>query len=169
MKKALITIIVILFSVVKGTSQIKSLNDLFKISQLSIEEMKSDLSETWKLKLPIRTDSEEGSETKHYVFKNYSENKKQVIRKSGRFQYNKNKTYWLTDFQCNDIELLKKIKSEIITDGFTIEVDEKNRIVYDNGSKSIIIRTKYSGKTSPNSFIYKDYTEIEFYEIRIVN
>ena len=169
MKKALITIIVILFTFLQGNSQIKNLNDLFKISHLSIEEMKSDLNETWKLKLPIRTDSEEGSETKHYVFINYSENKKQVIRKSGRLQYAKNKTYWLTDFQCNDIELLKKIKTEIITDGFTIEVDEKNRIVYDNGSKSIIIRTKYSGKISPNSFIYKDDTEIEFYEIRIEN
>lgn len=176
MKKILALIFITLFSFLKGNAQITNLNDLLKISELSVKEMLFDLPQTWKLKQPVKIDSDEFSETKHYVFINNSDAKKQVIRKSGRFQFKKNETYWLTDFQCNDLVLLDKIKRDIIANGFTINNEEENRIVYTNtdGSKAIIIRTKNSDNEPSSSFIYKDFTNkdensIKLYEIRIVN
>jgi len=160
MKKVLFTILIILISFVKGNAQIIKLDDLLEISKLSVEEMKTELQNYWKLKLPIRTISEEGSETKHYVFVFNEGDKKQVIRKSGRLQYNESKTFWLTDFQFDDEELLNSIKKSLLDRSFNLEVNEKNRSVYNDGKRAIIIRSKYSDS---------DKTRVEFYEIRVIN
>ncbi|MBC7440088.1 MAG: hypothetical protein H7250_08910 [Flavobacterium sp.] len=162
MKRIIFTTLLVLLFLVKGNAQINNFDNLVEISKLNVEQMQSELENTWKLKLPIRTVTENNSETKHYIFEFNNGYKKQIIRKSGRFQYEKNKTFWLTDFQFNDEELLNTIKKNLLEKGFELVTDEKNRCVYENAkmAMAIIIRTKNSDNVEKT---------VEFYEIRIVN
>lgn len=142
MKRIMFTTILLLFSIVKGTSQINNLKDLLEISELNVEEMVSELQFTWKLNSPLQDTSEKGYITERYIFSYDRDNIKQVLKKCGRMDLQTSQTMWLTNFVSNDKDLLNRITKNLTYQGFELKGKLKSNSMYEDGNRIVMIQTK---------------------------
>jgi hypothetical protein len=136
------TTILLLFSIVKGTSQINNLKDLLEISELNVEEMVSELQYTWKLNPPLQDTSEKGFITEKHIFSYNRDNKKQILKKCGRMDLETHQTMWLTNFVSNDKDLLSRITKNLTYQGFELKGKLKSNSMYEDGNRIVTIQTE---------------------------
>ena len=142
MKRLLITIVIIIFSTIKGNSQINNLKDLLEISELNVNQMVSELQYTWKLQPPIQDTSEKGFVTERYTFTYNRDNKKQVLKKCGKMDLNTQQKFWLTNFISDDKDLLNRITQNLTYQGFVLKGKPTTNSMYEDGNRIVTIQTK---------------------------
>ncbi|WP_276378913.1 hypothetical protein [Flavobacterium sp. H4147] len=76
MKRLLFTVIIVIFPILKVSSQVNNLKDLLEISELIVKQMVIELQYTWKLHPPIQDTSEKGFVTERYTFSYNRDNKR---------------------------------------------------------------------------------------------
>lgn len=142
MKRLLITIVIIIFSTVKGNSQINNLKDLLEISELNVKQMVSELQYSWELQPPVQDASEKGFVTERYTFTYNRDNKKQILKKCGKMDLNTGQKFWLTNFISDDKDLLKRITQNLTYQGFTLKGKPTTNSMYEDGNRIVTIQMK---------------------------
>lgn len=142
MKRLLITIVFIIFSTVKGNSQINNLKDLLEISELNVKQMVSELQYSWELQPPVQDASEKGFVTERYTFTYNRDNKKQILKKCGKMDLNSQQKFWLTNFISDDKDLLNKITQNLTYQGFVLKGKPTTNSMYEDGNRIVTIQTK---------------------------
>lgn len=142
MKKIIFALVFLICGITNCNSQINNLKDLLEISELTVEEMVSELQGIWKLNTPEQDTSEKGFITERYIFSYNRENKKQVLKKCGKMDLLSNQTMWLTNFISDDKELLNRITKNLVYQGFELKVKSKSNSMYEDGNRIVTIQTE---------------------------
>ncbi|MBM6500912.1 hypothetical protein [Flavobacterium macrobrachii] len=142
MKKIILALVFLICGITNCNSQINNLKDLLEISELTVEEMVSELQGIWKLNTPEQDTSEKGFITERYIFSYNRENKKQVLKKCGRMDLLSSQTMWLTNFISNDKELLNRITKNLVYQGFEFKGRLKSNSMYEDGNRIVTIQTE---------------------------
>lgn len=127
---------------VNAFSQIKNLQDLLNVSRLSVNELTETFYGNWEVEMPFQKQSE----NKNMIIAKYryrNKNEDHVVEREENFSTLYNFTMTKTNFYSNDLELLKKIKSELPKYGYSLKKSYASYFhFYGNGKSSITIIDK---------------------------
>lgn len=144
-------VLAMLLNVSVGNSQIRNLNDVLVISEMGIEEVISNLQQTWELHDPIQQISNDRTAvTETYAFTYKRNGKNQAIRRTVKADVDSGYRYEVTKFIFNDADLYKLITGNIKYRGFVFK--EKNSKTgvssYSDGSNFIYVNPDYKVRNS---------------------
>ncbi|MBC7440089.1 MAG: hypothetical protein H7250_08915 [Flavobacterium sp.] len=142
MKRITFITLIVLFTFVKGNSQITNLNDLIQVSGLTVQGLIKNLQYTWEIKQPITDNSEKGMAKEIYTFAYNKKNEKdysQVLKRSISLNLSSGYRIEETHLISNDMNFLNHLKKELLNRGFELMREEKNYFTYRNRNRDITL------------------------------
>lgn len=119
-----------------SSAQVKNLKDLILLSELSVYELVENLQYSWNLSRPnqqFSDDKTEVTERHTYTFK--TDVGTQILQRVITRNLNTDEIYEATSFVYNDLNLLKLIKNQFLSQGFVKQEDS----TYSNGRTKITV------------------------------
>ena len=136
MKKFLFTLALssILYT---AKAQINNLNDLIEVSELSAYGLTSKLQYDWKISQP--TEQINGKVVIGRYTYSYPQ-KKQILQRVIKQDYNTNIKIESTSLVCNDSSLLENILQNLTYKGFDKKTEQENLTLFDDGNILISVQ-----------------------------
>lgn len=168
-KKMLLALMGMLLTL-QSYSQINNFSDLMEVSNLSLQEMVSEMQYTWQVLNPEQDTSEKGFVTERYKFAYNKNNTKQIVQRSCRMELATSLTGCITNFICSDVVLLNRIIKNLEYNGYELKGKQGNQSMYEDGNNIIMIDTNFknvNGVKVYNISVVLGATDTNFYEEEI--
>ena len=137
MKKIILPVLVGLFCVTSGFSQVNNLTDLLTLSELSVYGLTEELQYAWKISKPVEV-IENGEAISRITFIRSED--KQTVQRITYLDLKTSARYETTSFICNDEILLHRILKNLEYKGFEILNKENNVTLYDDGNIHLTVQ-----------------------------
>ena len=124
-------------------SQINNFSDLIEVSNLSLQEMISEMQYTWQVLNPEQDTSEKEFVTERYKFAYNKNNTKQIVQRSCRMELATSLTACITNFIFIDTVLLNRIIKNLEYNGYELKGKQGSQSMYEDGNNMIMIDTNF--------------------------